>query len=291
MTALIAAMNKRLVALAADSAITITSNGSHKVINSANKLMPLSKFHPVGIMFCGNATYMDTPWEVLVKEYRHQRLNKGFDTLEEYKDDFINFLIENNHFTSEQFQINKIQLEAIRLYGILIEKCKDKTIEEGKKIFEKELLDILNDGAEEKLIGSLSNDDLLKSNPDFYNVIFGLPHFKDDLKFQELFKNTFLHFLKRSNSILGSSSIIVISGYGDKDIYPKLRSFEIWIGYKDEIRYSDNLTDEITDINDASLLRFAQTDMINSVVYGIHPMMDSQIKTSMPAFFTKFLEN
>jgi hypothetical protein len=55
MTAEIGIMNRVAVALAADSAATITIGNITKILNSANKLFSLSKFHPVGIMVYGNA--------------------------------------------------------------------------------------------------------------------------------------------------------------------------------------------------------------------------------------------
>ena len=48
-------MNKKGIALAADSAVTI---GDSKIYNTANKLFSLSKINPVGIMIYGNAAFM-----------------------------------------------------------------------------------------------------------------------------------------------------------------------------------------------------------------------------------------
>lgn len=97
MTALVSVMNKHAVVIAADSAITVTSPYGHKVINSANKVFALSKYHPVGIMFCGNANFMSTPIEVIVKLYRKQLRDRCFATISEYLDDFLGF-IKNNHY-------------------------------------------------------------------------------------------------------------------------------------------------------------------------------------------------
>ncbi|WP_230079588.1 hypothetical protein [Serratia marcescens] len=51
MTAEIAVFNKSAVALAADSAVTISGgDGVSKIYNGADKLFALSRHHPVGIM-------------------------------------------------------------------------------------------------------------------------------------------------------------------------------------------------------------------------------------------------
>ena len=49
--ALVSVMNKHAVVIAADSAITVTTPYGHKVINSANKVFALSKYHPVESCF------------------------------------------------------------------------------------------------------------------------------------------------------------------------------------------------------------------------------------------------
>ncbi len=70
MTAEVAVINKSAVALAADSAITITSlyrENRHpkKIFNTANKLLALSKYAPVGIMVYNASDLGGVPWETL----------------------------------------------------------------------------------------------------------------------------------------------------------------------------------------------------------------------------------
>lgn len=96
MTTEIAIMNKTAVALAADSAVTITVPGPKgktcKVFNSANKLFSLSKCAPVGLMIYGNATMLGIPWETIVKIYRERLRDKEFPSLAIYCSDFFKFL-------------------------------------------------------------------------------------------------------------------------------------------------------------------------------------------------------
>lgn len=60
MTTEIVIMNKEAVALAADSALT-TGVGADKVFHSTQKLFPLGRCHPVGIMIYQNAEFMGVP--------------------------------------------------------------------------------------------------------------------------------------------------------------------------------------------------------------------------------------
>ena len=70
MTALVGVLNKHAVAIAADSAVTM--GNTHKVVNSANKIFTLSKFHPVAVMVFNNAAFMGVPWDIIIKEYRKE---------------------------------------------------------------------------------------------------------------------------------------------------------------------------------------------------------------------------
>ena len=104
MTAEIAALNKHGVALASDSAVTITHQHGDKVFNSANKLFALSKFAPVGIMIYGDASFMNVPWEPLIKTYRSNLKNRRFETIEGYATDFKKFVETNRLFASAEVQ-------------------------------------------------------------------------------------------------------------------------------------------------------------------------------------------
>lgn len=79
MTAEIAILNSFGVALAADSAVTISLGGAEKKIyNTANKVFMLSKYHPVGIMIYNNAKFLGIDWELIIKLYRKKLKIKCF---------------------------------------------------------------------------------------------------------------------------------------------------------------------------------------------------------------------
>lgn len=70
MTSEVAVMNRLAVALAADSAATVTGTIEQKIWNSANKLFALSKHHPVGMMVFNQSSLLGAPWETIIKVYR-----------------------------------------------------------------------------------------------------------------------------------------------------------------------------------------------------------------------------
>ena len=67
MTCEVAVMNKRGIALAADSAVTL--GDGKKIYQSAEKLFSLSPTIPVAIMTYGSADMMGVPWETIIKIY------------------------------------------------------------------------------------------------------------------------------------------------------------------------------------------------------------------------------
>lgn len=144
MTAEIAIMNSTAVALAADSAVTIQAISEtqvkEKIYNTTNKLFMLSKWHPVGIMLYGNATILQVPWEVVIKEYRSNLGSRGFDTIEEYTQDFIGYLGE---FFPEEDQMRHLLSNVVSFYvgQVLpqIDRAVHEAIHEGGSVTEGQL--------------------------------------------------------------------------------------------------------------------------------------------------------
>ena len=58
-------LNKTVVALATDSAMTDLGTGK---IYPANKLFALTKWHPIGVMIYANVEFMGVPWETIIDQ-------------------------------------------------------------------------------------------------------------------------------------------------------------------------------------------------------------------------------
>ena len=113
MSAGICIMNKNAIALAADSAVTI---GPHLAIhNSSNKLFALSKIAPVGAIIYSNTELMGIPVELLIKQYKKDLAQKTFDSLEEYINDFISYMLRNKQLfrfsENEHYYIKSIYID------------------------------------------------------------------------------------------------------------------------------------------------------------------------------------
>lgn len=107
MTAIVGILNKRGMAIAADSAVTFTNaiqevaiqnknekviSIKDKVINSGDKMLRLKDKQPVAVMIVGNAWLTKIPWDVIVRWYRKLTDSSGFPKLEDYVHNFKNFV-------------------------------------------------------------------------------------------------------------------------------------------------------------------------------------------------------
>ena len=295
MTALVGILNKRAAVIAADSAVTTTRGETKKINNTANKIFRLSNTHPVGVMICGNSEYMGIPWEVLFKLYRDTGRDKPFDTLMEYVDDFLKFLRNETHCCDKEAQDDYLASEISSFYYKMKELCSDDYDEaennEDPRVSDKEKLmkTLLEDNF--KLLDTRSDE--AGVCPDFEKYTFKsfivdgkdvldrLENTCRDEKMPGTRKEWEEHCFKqmRSKLLLGRETGLVFVGYGEQSIYPSLIPVNMAGYFNGKIRYYINQEDEehITNENNASICPFAQTDIMISLLKGIHPLMADNI--------------
>lgn len=137
MTAIVAVLNKHGAAIAADSAVTM--GNTHKVVNSANKIFTLSKYHPVAVMTYSNAAFMGVPWDIIIKEYRKELGEKAFPFLKDYVDDFIRFLHFRHFFCDDKTQRSFLRLQLDSFVNI----CRNEIFREKGMKPEEQTSDVL----------------------------------------------------------------------------------------------------------------------------------------------------
>lgn len=308
MTTEIAVMNKSAVALAADSAVTITSQTaagrSHKVLNTANKLFSLSKCSPVGLMIYGNAGMLGIPWETIVKMYREQLRDKSFATTRNYADDFFKFLDKFDVGDDLQrmfvLQVSKIELQSIRS---ALDEWVDDKIKHSKpnSVSEsdvgKQLIKTIKDRYSESI--KHAKDSRISANKRE-----GLrKKFRSRIKslceeiFEELPLNRELHSklltiaINASCVSRGRQSGIVIAGFGDKDLYPKCYDYDVTGVLAGTTIRKDIRSQEISHNNDAVIMPFAQSDDVKTFMEGIGPSINDFLHNSFTVMFSQALPN
>ena len=252
MTAEIVVMNKSAVALAADSAVTIQNISGQKVYNAVNKLFALSKYHPVGVMIYGSADFMGIPWESIIKIYRKQLGHKPFEHLSDYAEDFISFLDKKNGFIVEDYQDAVFFYKVESYFRSIAEEIKEQV----KQYLDKEK-EILQAG-----IISLSLK-IITEHLERWNQSEALPHLPKDFParirkkyaqsvkdlIEKVFEKLPLSDLAKeslqtiaystfSKSLVSiSHSGIVIAGFGESDIFPSTRAFQVENLLLDRLKY------------------------------------------------------
>ncbi|WP_129583083.1 hypothetical protein [Flavobacterium cyanobacteriorum] len=245
MTAVVGILNKQAIALAADSAVTIGAANGNKIFNRANKLFTLSKHHPIGIMVYNSATFITTPWEIIIKMYRKQLSTTSFPKVEDYKDDFLRYLQSKDYFADEETQklflswyfkntIDKLINEVLVGQNHLIQNPTEENRQTLIELIDQkttEFIPILESGEIcpnyltltypdyliyanpiiDPLIQSSFTDNMLVLSADLINKI----------------KLLLYHALRLKETATNYTGLIFV-GYGEEEIYPKLLPINIF---------------------------------------------------------------
>lgn len=308
MTAVIGILNKNAIAIAADSAVTVSGNNGRKIYNTANKIFMLSKYHPVSIIIYNSANFLSTPWEIIIKIYRDKLKDKSFSCLKDYSEDFFNFLKGEKFFTSEETINHYIQsfiyfsFEDLSKMAInqaienenqdgLISMTSDKRI----KLFRKNIVEILEHQitelrSQEKLkdfksltrkrfdeISKKVINEILKSEFSEYNT----------KKIKELFSDLTYEYI-RSKVFFGPWTGLVFAGYGDNDIYPTAISTRVADVYDNKVRFYTERIEKIDEGNTGSIMPFAQRDVIDTIIAGMSPEINETLFTTFNNFLNGY---
>lgn len=298
MTAEIAIINKEAIAVAADSAVTMAVGVDKKVFPSANKIFTLSKYHPVGIMVYGSDNLLGAPWELIVKVYRARLGRKHFATLQEYLDDFIGFLCADTTLFPQSQRDEYLKTSVHTVFRFLretIENEVESIVDERGEITREEIEGITasiietsrTKCEEANLFPMATEDDLDKLRDRLGELISTAQH---DV-FQELpLTESLAHqlieiaeslFVKSTFRSPGRSGV-VIAGFGDKDVLPRLRSIETEGIVDSRLLYRNGQSVDI-DLGQktAAIVPFAQREMVDAFMEGVDPDYQASIERGL----------
>ncbi|MEM9895068.1 MAG: hypothetical protein AAF789_01750 [Bacteroidota bacterium] len=300
MTAVAGILNKQGVAIAADSAVTVTGINNRKVYNSANKIFTLSKYHPVGIAIYNNAQFMGISWETIIKEYRKQLKEKNFDHLEEFKDDFFNWLKLNRYFLSSEngdfLFMDFLNFIQTALNDVLRNtRGSTDDLENNLTAY----LDnyISNEIPKHKEIGCFKTLERGKIAPELRKLIPEITsvlsqNFNKEFKtkeFPKLAVDAYFQFLKHDQFLQFTG--LIFTGFGEKELFPQLIPVNVSLVINELLRYEVD-TKKIGVIdkgNNACIAPFAQTDVIDTILQGISPELNQLSGSVFGEFLTSFL--
>ena len=299
MTAEIAILNKRAVALAADSAVTI--GASAKTYNSANKLFMLSKCEPVGAMIYGNAEFMGVPWETILKRYRSQLGSNAFDSIDDYCDHFLAFLQRDDVILPESRRKHGlIRAIGYRFHSVLQslnEQVNDVIAESSEVPSEEDLQEL----AKATIAAEEARLALLADLPNAEELTASLSSFGEEVS--TAIVAVFERFPLSSEAVEGLQRLailyvakddwssqysgVVVAGFGELDVYPRLRTFRLECAVGNELKFKSEKERQcdITDEADGAIIPFAQSEMVSAFMEGVDPLYSQMAQGQLDTLF------
>lgn len=290
MTAEIAIMNKLGLALGADSAITSGRSGYQKVYNTAHKLFSLTENHPVGLMVYGSASFMEVPWEVIIKSYRASLGAKQFDDLAEYGEDFRNFLTNDARFRADESEEIIVYRTFSDILKNLLYDVEEKIKEENnnQEVTDHQVTEWLQAQVNKKVEGFKKMEELylnLEYKPFLSRFRTVIEEVITELVVYEIPENLredllYLSFISLQKDYFSrGSSGLVIAGYGEKEIFPHLLEYRLEGFVFGQLKYKCIREKKISYTNDkhagtAAIVPFAQQEMVYSFMNGVEPELE-----------------
>ncbi|MCZ7463518.1 hypothetical protein [Rhizobium rhizogenes] len=290
MTAEIAILNKLAVALATDSAVTISAGQrEQKIYDSADKLFDLSARNPIGIMIYNGMQFMQAPLQTLISEYRSQC--KSFDTVREAANDFLQYLNDWGADSPPQVMRTSLEMAIAPVLAAIRERIAKKHEELMTGDYSDDLLDRIR-AVPNEVISTVENS-LSRAEPAQF---VGGKSVKFDRSRTALIKSivkecwgpgetgqiTRLTAIAKKLVVTNVSSQnytgIVIAGFGAKEKFPSLISFTIEGVIFDRLKFSEiNYVDIDRSGERARVIPFAQKEMVERFLYGLDSNIERQI--------------
>lgn len=242
MTAEIAVLNKTAVALATDSAVTISAGSDQqKIYDSADKLFDLCGDTPIGVMIYNGMQFMQAPLPMLLADYRLKR--RSFTRLPDAAANLLQYLCDWGTRSPKPVEDASVASIVIAVLDAIKSRIQSKVEESFKGPFEDAVKAIrtfmdetisLFERVLSKAPDALFIDNRGKSSPPNFGVeeldiIKGIVQAQFTGERPEVIDKLIeigrLALLK--NRLSGGQTGIVVAGFGQKDIFPSLVSFEI----------------------------------------------------------------
>lgn len=301
MTAVVGILNKRGIAIAADSAVTITRNKKEKIENSANKMLRLSNVCPVSIMIVGTASFLCTPWDIIIRRYRQKRGNLPFPTVQACIDDFISYMTTEKIFFPEETQRYYLNDRLKSFWDDVVCQVPDISLNKGVVANKKQILHAFHTRIKSGIkyfqesvplpmfkdytidqfkiyLASMVDDLFTKKTADLDSPFIDeddtfANEYPDDIlsEIKELFIEGFFSYI--TYGFDDGNTHLIFSGYGSEEEYPVMTRVMVSHGFDNRICYYINPEDvhTISDNNPVAICPYAQKDIMDALLTGIDP--------------------
>ena len=301
MTAEVVVMNRLGVALASDSAASV-SFGSRTKLYHADKLFMLSRCRPVAVMVFNSSALLNVPWETIIKSFRAELGDTAHDHLSDYAGELIGYLNRSRSMFPADVQ-RDVYLEALRVFFTGLQTDVFKEVQRG--ILDEDAGDADGDSQEllrdaaRRVIGKEfhaweDGQDLDEStfppgtaatlstrlSAEIYKLIV------DTFPYVQAPEQTTLTRLARlviqkQRILPGTFTGVVIAGFGEKEHFPVMQSLEIGGIYDDHLKYNRSEPVSIDAKRPALIQPFAQSQAVETFLYGVNPNLYQAIIRTM----------
>lgn len=296
MTAEIALLNRRAIAFAADSAVTISGAGPDKIYNSAEKVFEFSRRIPIGLMLYNALEFVGIPLDVLIRKFRRER-DSMFISCKQACDEFLSFLISQKRLPEDEdaHLISVLQSEFIEICKEFNRRNRDEFLKafvaadveriNFNDFSKKFIIEIITehkcaheDSPLEGFLDDISLDEFEKRFGDVVNYVarrVGGVISEDEL-LEKLIELSY--FVMKSNIFSDSLSGIVVGGFGSDELFPSLHAVEIDGVYFGKLKTKLVRAVDIDRRGErAAIVPFAQSEMVERFLYGIDEDLEGKL--------------
>lgn len=320
MTTVVGILNKKGVAIAADSAVTRNRRErDSKCTKNGNKMIRLCEAVPISVMLTGNNEFLDIPWEIIIRQYRTRRGQEKHPTVKAAAEDFMRFVADNATFWTESVPIRS---NIVRIVGNIFRKAVDEMMTDQNerkadgrlrrpaafvKAFTKNCKELQRDALDYGRCPQFEDYTL----EEFCNTASGVVDsylsrysFEDNpaLEIEKAYPRQVLDALRpiimeTAKVLIGTRNtghacaILVFTGYGCEQEYPSLVAAAVCEGIDRRVNYNIQKKDviEISDKRPVAICPYAQDDVIEALLNGVgkewKARTDSEFKRSLSIRF------
>ncbi|MGB7727051.1 MAG: hypothetical protein WBL50_03395 [Candidatus Acidiferrum sp.] len=260
----------------------------------------LSKYRPVGVMIYGAADFMGIPWDTIIKQYRRGLGTRGFQTVQDYANDFLRFVERQKSFFPEErqrvacYELTQIWLHRLRTR---LRKAIDLAIKTSGPVSEETVRQKFRE--------------IVKEDIDHLRMHKRLPHFAKFKasallgRYRPVVRNAIKETLQNLDGAVSMNTLqqgaalaimqdlywygetgLVIAGFGEEEFCPSLccHTLDSIVGGRLRVLENVGKRSRISNIgNSASIIPFAQSEMVSLFMNGI----DDDCSDFLRSFATK----
>lgn len=287
MTTEVAILNKGAVAMATDSAVTVTSSSPSgqiiipKTYAQANKLFELVKGVPIGVMIYNSVELAGIPWETLIKSYRARRNDTGQGSVQDCVTGFLDFVqncIEHSPYAiSQDDQLAGMAMEilssvVLAQIGPSMKSDHDENLNSlhtALDQFEDQLskldVDTWAQGLDEEALRDRMRNQLVQAFPN----LDLLPPMSESLKTRIV--DLLTSILLRRGQPSGNWTGVVVAGFGADALFPELHHVQVGGLVEGRMLLTDDSQVAVSNERPAIIQPFAQTDDAITFLRGTDP--------------------